>query len=79
MIMTGCAMLLFGLIVWMVNVDWGYDPTAFDPGYDESNPAGQLFGLSFTILGGTLLFLAWTAAAVCRQIVEAQQRDAAED
>lgn len=70
MFLTGAALLLVGFLVWVGNSDFDYDPSAFDPGIDESNPAAQTLGIAIAMLGGILVVLGWAAAAICRQIVD---------
>lgn len=70
MFIAGGALLLIGLIVWVANTDFNYDPGAYSPGRDTTSPAGQSFGGFLAGFGGMLLVLGWTAAAICRQIAD---------
>lgn len=70
MFLTGAALLLLGLLVWVGNSDFDYDPSAYSPGTDESDPAAQTLGIAIVMLGGILVVLGWTAAAICRQIAD---------
>ncbi|MEU5874678.1 hypothetical protein AB0A73_24325 [Glycomyces sp. NPDC047369] len=67
MISTGAGALVLGAVIWLATTD--FDPSSYS-GMDESNPAGQFIGASIAGFGLTLLALAWTAAVVCRQLLD---------
>lgn len=68
MVATGAALPVVGAIVWLANTD-------FQPGtYDDGSVAGQSIGAGMASFGLLLLALAWTAAAIRRQLeINSQQ------
>lgn len=72
MLYTGGTVFALGAIIWLANTD--FDPTDTYSGLDESNSAGQFIGTSIGTAGLLLLVLGWTAAVICRQILDAPAR-----
>lgn len=63
MLIVGAVLILIGLIFRANNNDAG--------SYDEA-AAGEFIGTAIALFGTMLLSLGWAAAAICRQIVNAQ-------
>ncbi len=77
MIFTGLALLVIGVIIWVVNTD--VDTEVLYADVERSNPEGRFVGTAMGAAGLLLVALGWTAAAICRQIVDVAQEAKARD
>ncbi|MCD0446071.1 hypothetical protein LO763_20885 [Glycomyces sp. A-F 0318] len=68
MFFTGAASLVLGAIIWLTATD--FDSSALYGGASESNPVGQFIGALAAGFGLILLALGWTAAVICRQLLD---------
>ena len=73
MLWTGGASFVLGAIVWLADTD--FDTSTFSRGADDSSPVGQFIGTAFGTAGLLLPVLGWTAAVICRQILDARSGD----